>query len=238
MSRTRAAVLFSKGARIKRLFLSTLLFSTLVCHTQPTEKAPDCLNVLPQETAFSVRDHPDKCFGDQLGFANVEAIQNAEKLLGLSSKEIGFIGCDIAPYYARVDRSEPALHFEIVYNSADARSSSTIALLHELGHAYQLKQAGSYEGLLSSANQKLERIELGADYLAGLMVGRLHMSEKDLDGLALVGSYAVHSGPHGLPHERSESFNYGVTAGKTSESIASLYDGFQDEDYGHIKNKR
>ena len=41
------------------------------------------------------------------------------------------------------------------------------------------------------------------------------MSEKDFDvGLAQVGSYAIHSAPHGLPHERSASFNFGVTDGK------------------------
>jgi hypothetical protein len=239
MSRVGAVVHSSKSATIRRLLLSTLLLSTLICHTQPTDKGADCLNLLPQEGTFSVKDHKDKCFRDQLGFANLEVIKNAEELFGLSPREVGFIGCDIAPYSARIDRSEPELHFEILYKSTDAQSASTIAILHELGHAYQLKHAGSRESLLASADQNLERVELGADYLSGLAVGRLRMSEKDFEvGLALVGSYAVHSGPHGHPNERSESFNYGVTAGKTSDSIASLYDGFQDDEYGHIKQKR
>jgi hypothetical protein len=232
-----AIVLLNNGATIRRLFLSTILLSTL-SYTQPTDTALDCLNLVPQEGTFSVKDHRDKCFRDQLGFANVAAIQNAEKLFELSPKEIGFVGCDIAPFSARIDRSEPELHFEILYNSTLDRGASTIAILHELGHVYQLKQVGSHAGLMLAAHQDLERVELGADYLSGFAIGRLHMSEKDFDvGLALVGSYAIQSSPHGLPHERSSSFNYGVTDGKTGDSVTSLYVHFQDDDYGQIKHR-
>jgi hypothetical protein len=235
MLRARLDVPLSKAATIRRLFLSTILLSTL-SYAQPTDGALDCLNLLPQEGSFSVMDHRDKCFRDQLGFANVAVLQNAEKLFGISPGEVGLVGCDIAPFSARIDRSEPELHFEILYNSTLDRAASTIAILHELGHVYQLKRAGSHEALLSSAHQNLERVELGADYLSGFAIGRLQLSEKDFEvGLALVGSYVIRSSPHGLPHERSESFNYGVTAGKTSGSVTDLYDEFQDDDYGQIK---
>jgi hypothetical protein len=236
MSRPGAVVPLNKGATIKRLFASTALFSAL-SYPHPANSSTDCLNLIPQEKTFFVEDHRDKCFKDQLGFGNVAAIQNAEKLLGLSGREIGFVGCDVAPFSTRIDRSEPELHFEILYNSTLERSASTIAILHELGHVYQLKRAGSQAGLLSSAHQDLERVELGADYLSGFAIARLRMNEKDFEvGLALVGSYAIHSSPHGLPHERSSSFNYGLTDGKAGDSVVSRYDHFQDDDYGQIKH--
>lgn len=239
MSRAWATVLLHKRGRIRRLIVATTLLSAVCSYTQPPEEALDCLNLIPQEGVFSLKDHRDKCFRDQLGFSNDAAIQDTEKLFGLSASNIGFVGCDIAPFSARIDRTEPELHFQILYNSALERSASTIAVLHEIGHVYQLKQAGSHEGLLSSAHQDLERVELGADYLSGLAVGRLHMSEKDFDvGLALVGSYAIHSAPHGFPHERSAAFNYGVTDGKTGDLLNSLYGDFQDNQYGQIKHRR
>jgi len=231
-------VFLRKRTTFRRLVFVTALLFPLFSFTQDTKDALDCLNLKPQERPFSLKDHPDKCFRDELNFSNVTDLQNAENLFGISASEIKFVGCDIAPFYARVDRTEPRLHFEIVYNSTLDRSAATIAILHEIGHVYQLKRAGSQDGLLSSANQDLERVELGADYLSGLAIGRLHLSEKNFEvGLALVGSYEVHSGPHGFPHERSASFNYGVTAGKTVTSVSSLYDNFQDDDYGQIKHR-
>jgi hypothetical protein len=237
MSGARAALLSSEGTTLQLLCFLTFLLSPPFS-AQPKHETLDCLNLLPEEGSFSARDHRDKCFRDELGFANVAAIQNAEKLFGLSPGEIAFVGCDIAPFSVRIDRSEPELHFEILYNSTLEKNASSVAILHELGHIYQLKQAGSYESLLSSAHQDLERVELGADYLSGLAIARLEMSEKDVDvGLALVGSYTIHSAPHGLPHERSASFNYGVTSGKTDDPVASLYETFQDDDYGQIKHR-
>ncbi len=231
-------LLLRKSTTFRQLVFATALLFPQFTFTQNTKDGLDCLNLIPQERPFSLRDHQDKCFRDELNFSNVTDLHNAEELLGISASEIRFVGCDIAPFYARVDRTEPRLHFEIVYNSTLDRSASMIAILHEIGHVYQLKRAGSQQGLLSSAKQDLERVELGADYLSGLAIGRLHLSEKNFEvGLALVGSYEVHSGPHGFPHERSASFNYGVTAGKTDTDVSSLYDTFQDDDYGNIKHR-
>jgi hypothetical protein len=238
MLRTVSAGL-RKSTIFRRLILVTALLFPQFPFAQTTKDGLDCLNLMPQEKPFSLSDHQAKCFRDELNFSNAKNVHDAEELLGISASEIRFVGCDIAPFYARVDRTEPRLHFEIVYNSTVDQSASMVAILHEIGHVYQLKRAGSQADLLSSAKQDLERVELGADYLAGLAIGRMKVSEKDLEvGLALVGSYEVHSGPHGLPHERSASFNFGVTSGKTETDIGSLYDTFQDEDYGNIKRRR
>jgi hypothetical protein len=234
----RTVPVFLQKRATFRLVVATALLFPLFASTQNTKEALDCLNLMPQEKPFSLVAHQDKCFRDELSFSNATDVRNAENLLGISASEIHFVGCDIAPFYARVDRTEPRLHFEIVYNSKLDFNASMVAILHEIGHVYQLKQAGSQESLLSSAKQNLERIELGADYLSGLAIGRLGLSEKNFEvGLALVGSYEVHSGPHGLPHERSAAFNYGVTAGKTDTDVSSLYDAFQDDDYGNIKHR-
>lgn len=232
--------LLRRRSTIGRLALAAALLSTVFSDTQTTGDGRDCLNLIPQEKAFFLKDHRDKCFRDERSFSKVKDLQDAEKLLGISASEITFIGCDIAPFSTRIDRTEPQLHFEILYDSTLDSSAAVIAMLHELGHVYQLKDAGSREDLLSSAQKDLKRVELGADYLCGLAVGRLHLSEKHFEvALALVGSYEAHSAPHGSPHERSAAFNYGITAGKnTDTSVSPLYGKFQDDDYGYIKQVR
>jgi hypothetical protein len=119
-------VLLHKGARIRRLIFATTLLSAVFSYTQPTEEVLDCLNLVPQEGVFSLRDHRDKCFRDQLDFSNVAAVQDTEKLFGLSASDIGFVGCDIAPFSARIDQTELELHFQVLYNSALDRSASTM----------------------------------------------------------------------------------------------------------------
>jgi hypothetical protein len=194
--------------------------------------------VVPQGEAFVLAKHRDKCFRDELGFSQAVTVLSLEKLFGLDPAEIQFVGCDIAPFGTSIDRTEPELHFEILYNSKFDRSGTVIAIFHEIGHVYQLKQTGSHQSLLTSLHQDLQRVELGADYLAGFAIGRLRMDEKEFAvGLALVGSYAHQSTPHGLPHERSAAFNYGDTDGKTHQSLDILYSDFQDNSYGQIMHR-
>ena len=59
--------------------------------------------------------------------------------------------------------------FTIYYPTGDqiTQGSYIAPLLHEMGHVFQLKQAGSYQKLKDPGNSK-ERIELGADFIAGL----------------------------------------------------------------------
>jgi hypothetical protein len=217
-------------------FLFLALCQVVLCDSETPPRIPDCLYVVAQEYDFDVSKHRDKCFRDELGFGQNKTVRKTEDLLGIRPTEIKFIGCSIAPFYTRVDRTEPELHFEILYNSEMTQSGSLIAIMHELGHVYQLKQAGSRERLLEALHRDLQRVELGADYLAGLSVARLNMSEKETAvGLALVGSYVVRAGSHGLPHERSAAFNYGHTDGKTNDSLGALYIEFQDNGYGQIK---
>jgi hypothetical protein len=78
MSRAWAAVLH-KGARIRHVIVAATLLSAVFSYTQKTEEVLDCLNLIPQEGVFSLKDHPDKCFRDQLGFSNDAAIQDTEK---------------------------------------------------------------------------------------------------------------------------------------------------------------
>jgi hypothetical protein len=225
-----------KGARIS--LLTATLFCTVISDSQVRNYNPDCLNLVSQEEAFDLSQHHDQCSRDELGFSQAAAVRSVEGLFGLDPTEIRFVGCDIAPFYARIDRTEPKLHFEILYNSKADQSGVVIAIFHEIGHVYQLKQAGSHQRLLMSLHQDLQRAELGADYLAGIAIGRLHMDEKQFAvGLALVGSYAHQSTPHGLPHERSAAFNYGNTDAKTDQSLGALYSDFQDNSYGQIKHR-
>ena len=87
------------------------------------------------------------------------------------------------------------------------------ALTHELAHAYQLSRAGSMEALRSQLGGSIERIELGADFLAGFLI-RHHISgasRADFQAsIELVGAYDDLSGAsHGTPEERSAAFRTG-----------------------------
>ena len=101
--------------------------------------------------------------------------------------------------------------FLVRYPSA-VESDYLAPIVHELGHVVQMKSAGGLEALDPARNSR--RIELGADFLAGLA---FNLTLQRLDGgdfetnLQLVGSYVDKSkrDDHGPPEYRTTAFRRG-----------------------------
>jgi hypothetical protein len=191
---------------------------------------PDCLHSSSGDERFELKNHPE-CNGDPLNLARDPVVVEAEKIFSLTATEITFIGCATAPFAARMSRIEPSVHFEVLYHS-DAKLNYLAPTLHELGHLYQLKKAGSPQRLGGT----IERIELGADFLAGLAAQKLAIENPNLfqRSLFLAGSYTPKSDSHGKPEDRASAFRYGYFYQPSRVSLEAAYADFQDNLFSQI----
>jgi hypothetical protein len=161
-------------------------------------------------------------------------------MLGLLADQIDFIGCATAPFLTQVISSVPPYRFRITYPTKGdpSRREHIAPILHEIGHAYQLKPFGSKKKLLASLDGSIERAELGADFLAGLAAQRLKMNPGDFEtNLSLMGSYhSKNSESHGRPEDRAMAFRYGWNSPPRKSFDDSQYEDFQDNEFAQIKH--
>jgi hypothetical protein len=200
---------------------------------------PDCLNVAPTGESFKLSEHPE-CRNDQIRLSGNVKVQRAEEMLKLSPDEIVFIGCAAAPFNTRMVSMHPPFRIVIVYpvEHDSALLDYVPPILHELGHAYQLKRAGSMQKLLESLDPAIERIELGADFLAGLSAHRLGINPGLFErNHFLVGSYKPNqTDSHGRPEDRSSAFRYGYYYSSTDSLVDLPYRDFQDNLFSQTKH--
>jgi hypothetical protein len=205
--------------------------------TEP--QLPDCLNSQSTQTLFNPGDH-EGCIADQANFGQEGTILKAEQFLSISPSEVRFIGCNDAPFRTYPPSANGKTLFKVYYPTGITLSHNgyLAPLLHELGHVYQLKQAGSYAKLEASPNGSIERVELGADFLAGIVGSRLGLEPKSfLVNLSLVGSYrGGDTLSHGRPEDRAAAFRYGYFYQESQASINSSYSDFQDNLFAQIKH--
>lgn len=198
---------------------------------------PDCLNSSSSKAPFHSSEHTD-CDGDPLDQANNKIIKEDEALLGISPRDVRFIGCAAAPFLTMPGSGLITSQATIYYPTGSKFEPDTYAapLLHELGHVFQLKQSGSYAKLRSSLEDSNERIELGADFIAGIAAKKLGLKPADfLINLALIGSYNIQDKDfHGTPANRSAAFRIGYFY-EDGGKIADSYADFQDNLFGQIK---
>ena len=226
-------------AKSSALFFALVLVPALVLG-QPDSPAafPVCLGGSSSKTPFHPSEHTD-CDGDPLDQANNKIIKEDEELLGISPRDVRFIGCAAAPFLtvpgSGLIRSQATIYYPT--GSKFKPDYYAAPLLHELGHVFQLKQAGSYTRLRASLEDSNERIELGADFIAGLAANKLGLKPADfLINLALIGSYNIQDQDfHGTPANRTQAFRNGYFYDDGGQ-IADSYADFQDNLFGHIKN--
>lgn len=157
---------------------------------------------------------PTGCSDDPLRLAANASIMNAIEQLGLSNARIALLGCTATEFQTSAPPGiddDDALSFRIYYPVTTAlKQADYIApLIHELGHVFQISQAGSMTALKKVESR---RIELGADFIAGFVFGKsgemklaqFHASTK------LIGKYREKSNEHGTPEQRGYAFRFGV----------------------------
>ena len=182
---------------------------------------------------------PQGCSSDPLGFAQNDSIRRAIDLFGLSGARIKFLGCTTTEFQTSAPPGidDDDLAFKIYYPVTDALQPRDYVapLIHELGHAFQIKQVGSIAEL-----KRLEsrRIELGADFLAGLVFGKsgemklaqFHASTE------LIGRYREKSNEHGTPEQRGYAFRFGVFFEKNHGvmNVEAANAQFQRDDFAKV----
>jgi hypothetical protein len=195
---------------------------------------PPCLGSDETGADFDFKSHPE-CAADPLHLSSKPQIQAAEKMVGVDPNEITFIGCKAVRFQTYPD---PLHHFKITYrNLPNVGFAEIIApLLHEIGHVYQLKKAGSIDKLFQPPFGSLVRVELGADFLAGCEARELGIDPDYSQGsLDLVGNYKPNPS-HGLPEDRAEAFEYCYFGEPRHSSIEMDYKDFQANLFVQIKD--
>jgi hypothetical protein len=192
-----------------------------------------------ESRSFRPTQHHDDCVKDVLGVSELDEVVAAERMFGLPSDQITFIGCAAAPFLTYPASTDPPFRVKIYYPVApNSDLKKYVApILHEIGHAFQYRQAGSTQKLLASLNNSIERIELGADFLAGLAAKRLKMSPGEFEtSFYLVGNYAYDPESHGNPTDRALAFRYGYNSPQTKQFEDSQYADFQDNGFAIVKH--
>jgi hypothetical protein len=127
--------------------------------------------------------------------------------------------------------------FVITYPSS-TKSDYLAAVVHELAHVVQIRTAGGLNALDPKANSR--RVELGADFLAGLAFNGVlkHLKFGNFEtSLNLIGSYkAAKSDDHGLPGHRAQAFRLGAVraAPYTELTTGQALDYFYGNDYARL----
>lgn len=111
-------------------------------------------------------------------------------------------------------------------------------IAHELAHVVQMRSAGGLEVLSSKEDSR--RIELGADFLAGLAfnIALSRLSYGDFEtNLQLAGTYGVVADDHGPPEQRAQAFRLGATRKDPYPelTIVQAMAYWNANDYAHIR---
>lgn len=195
-----------------------------------------CFNGEPGSESFNWDDA--KCSGDVLRISNDAVIEQTESLLNLQKNEIKFTGCVHSPFTTSLAATQSLLCVVTYPLGSTSGNPYKGALLHELGHCFQLKQAGDRKALMKRVNGSVERLELGADFLAGISCRHSDLGQGEfVRSVSLVGSYTSKDPDwHGQPEDRASAFRQGYHYSLDHLSIIDAYTDFQDNRFGGITN--
>jgi hypothetical protein len=111
-------------------------------------------------------------------------------------------------------------------------------IVHELGHVDQLEKRGSIPALRAALGNASDRIELGADFFAGVLLRRFgNVQDRTFFQRSqwLRGDYKSDSWNwHGNPVQRQSAFRFGFHYDGPA-SVPALNDLFQNEYFGRVK---
>lgn len=184
----------------------------------------DCLFANPVDPHIA-----ESCSMDPLQLGSSVALTKAMKGMDVDTTEVYFVGCRHGAFTTSIlPLAHTKLKYRIVYRIiAGADPSVYIApLTHEIAHVLQLRQAGDLPRL--RATMSSERIELGADFLAGYAFRKYMngVSRNEFQhNLTLVGTYRAGTG-YGSPEDRLQAFRIGYFS-KLTVAASVAEDDFQ-----------
>lgn len=174
---------------------------------------------------------------DPLNLASDPDIRKVMKALGVDSGKVRFKGCPGLRFSAESMVMGSGRQYVITY-PVDAAGTYLAPVTHELAHVLQMEIAGGLTALRQTPSKK---IELGADFLTGIVFSR-ELPKAGLDefqnNLSLSGKYVeLEVGAHGRPDQRAAAFRTGAywkcDAGKCD--MRSLLDKFNWDLYAPIE---
>ena len=195
--------------------------------------APDCLY------AFSQGDEQvavEPCGGDVIGIGADSNVVSVMRYFAIPPNVVSFRSCPGGRFSARPNEADSS-RFVITYPSS-IKSDYLAAVTHELAHVVQIRTAGGLNALDPKANSR--RVELGADFLAGLAFNGVlkHLKFGNFEtSLNLIGSYkAAKSDDHGLPGHRAQAFRLGAVRLEpyTELTTGQALDYFYRNDYARL----
>ena len=158
--------------------------------------------------------------------------------IGVSLDRIQFSGCQTGRFSVlSLPGASANPQYVIRYPVSSRYSYDTYVgpIAHEFSHIAQLSAAGGRNELRAELEQSPDRIELGADFIAGIIfrrhVGRVDRAQFQ-NSRDLLGSYEV-SGifGHGTPDARLAAFRTGFFLNPAPTSIMAAHQMFQDDRY-------
>jgi hypothetical protein len=183
-----------------------------------------------------------KCVDDPLRMESSEHVKGAIRFLSLDDVIITFVGCPEAKFKTgggfkvrATKKKKFLIQYPTIVSGKRLGADEYIApIVHEIGHVYQIKLAGSLGELKSGPCS--ERIELGADFLAGFVFSNgLGLADKKAfqESLLLLGDYSDDPTSHGQPADRTSSFRSGYFMAKKRKirHLDDAYTIFQDIDF-------
>jgi len=150
----------------------------------------------------------EPCGADAKGIGKDPSVLAVMQTFNIPANVVTFQACPGGRFSAMPAGSD-SQRFLVRYPST-AKANYLAPIVHELAHVVQMRNAGSLAALMPTENSR--RIELGADFLAGLAfnISLKHLNNGDFEtNLQLAGSYKVEIDDHGWPEHRTQAFRRG-----------------------------
>ena len=153
----------------------------------------------------------DGCAGDSQNIASMPFVREAKRVLGIGAADITF-RCGTRGF--ETSRSSNLTYYTIYYPALPDPRRYKAPITHELAHVVQLQHTGASRELLAEFQGSSARVELGADFLAGVVYQKAW--NKDADSFSyqsdsvLLGSFAFNDPRHhGTQIDRNNAFRLG-----------------------------
>lgn len=178
---------------------------------------------------------------DPLGLGDKPIVVSIMRLLRIDRTRVKFIGCAGQPFRVSA-QSQVSGSTQFVINYPIESANTFLApLTHELAHVMQMQEAGGYTAALAVAKQQNRGVELGADYVTGLVFSELRNESPEFNArqfqhsASLIGLYKeFESEAHGTPDQRTAAFRVGFINYDKQSDPAKAYGYFRANLYADV----
>jgi hypothetical protein len=178
------------------------------------------------------------CTNDPLSFASDKSIVAAEESLALDRRDIVWFGCQHGGFSVRQEGESTRYKIEYPVGEGGGHDLFLAPAVHELAHIFQMRIAGGQDELLKQFTSM--RIELGADFLTGVIYENYLKQETAIDfqgNLQVMGVYLERENiAHGSPEQRVGAFRFGRNEplAPTADPLRSAHRKFQSQYFGRV----